>query len=101
MARISVIVRFEVKPERVHDFPRAWNTVVHHVGKHEPDTDHYVLHRAKDKPNIFYVTEIYKDQVAFDTHIASDAVLDLFHSLDDYIVKLEMDISEPIRSAKG
>jgi quinol monooxygenase YgiN len=47
------------------------------------------------------VSEIYKEQSAFDTHIGSDAVADLFNSLGDYIVKLDIDISEPIRSAKG
>ena len=46
MARISVIVRFEVRPEKVDAFPRAWDTVVQHVGANEPDTEHYEL--AKD-----------------------------------------------------
>jgi quinol monooxygenase YgiN len=101
MGKISVIVRLEVRPDKVDDFPRAWDSVFDHVGANEPDTEHYVLHRAKNKPNIFYVSEIYKEQSAFDTHIGSDAVADLFNSLGDYIVKLDIDISEPIRSAKG
>ena len=100
-AKISVIVRIEVRPDKVDEFPDAWTTVFDHVGAHEPDTEHYMLHRARDTPDVFYVSEVYRDQAAFDTHIGSDAVAELFGSLEDYIVKLDMDISEPIRSARG
>ena len=70
MGKVSVIVRLEVRPDKVADFPRAWDWVFDHVGANEPDTEHYVLHRAKDKPNIFYVSEIYKEQSAFDTGLS-------------------------------
>jgi autoinducer 2-degrading protein len=100
MARISVIVRIEVKPDRVDEFPSAWTSVVEHVRANEPDTEHYMLHRARDRPNVFYVTEVYKDQAAFDAHIGGDAVAQLFNGLEDHIIGLDMDMSEPILSAR-
>lgn len=100
MPRISVVVRFDVKSDRADEFPHAWEEVVEHVRANEPGTEHYMLHRAKNQPNVFYVTEVYEDQAAFDAHIGSEAVATLFNSLDDYVATTAMDISEPVHSAK-
>lgn len=101
MGKVSLIARIEVKPEKADDFAGAWDSMFEHIAANEPGTEHYVLHRVKEKPNIFYVSEVYKDQAAFDAHAGSDAFAGLLGSLGDFVVNAEMDVSEPLKSAKG
>ena len=101
MGQVSVIARLEVKPDKADDFAAAWDSMFDHISKNESDTQHYVLHRVNDTPNIFYVSEVYKDQAAFDAHAGSDAFAGLMGQIGDFIVNAELNMCVPVKSAKG
>jgi quinol monooxygenase YgiN len=66
----------------------------------EPGTLLYVLHRSRDDPGLFWVSELYADDDAFAAHSGSDAMAAATPTLGELIAEAELIIGEPV-SAKG
>jgi len=101
MAKVSAVAKLVVKPDKADDFVNQWDDVLDHVKNNEPGTEQYAIHRSNKDSNVFYVTELYKDQAALDAHSGSDAFAGLVGKLGDYIESADLDFCTPIRSAKG
>jgi quinol monooxygenase YgiN len=101
MAKVSAVAKLEVKPGTADAFHAAWDDVFEHIAANEDGTEHYVLHRSKRDPNVFYMTEIYADQAAVDAHSGSEAYAGLVGKLGDFIASADLDFCEPVKAAKG
>ena len=101
MAKVSAVAKLTVKPDKIDDFPAAWDDMFAHIAANEPGTEHYVLHQSTTEPNVFFMTEIYTDQAAADAHSGSDAMAKLGGSLGDYIDGAQLDFTKPVKAAKG
>jgi autoinducer 2-degrading protein len=99
MGKVSVIATLTVKDGKADTFPAAFDEFFRHV-EGETGTEHYMLHRSTTNPNVFFMTELYADQAAFDAHSASDAFRQLGASLGDYIDRFDLQFAEPLK-AKG
>lgn len=97
MGKVSVIATLTVKDGKADDFTAAFGAFFPHV-EAEDGTEHYMLHRSTTSPNVFYVTELYSDQGAFDAHAGSDAFAQLGASLGDYIEQFDLQLAEPLQS---
>ena len=99
MGKVSVIATLTCKEGKADAFPAAFDEFFRHV-ESEDGTESYVLHRSATNPNLFFMTELYADQPAFDAHAASDAFAALGASLGDYIEGFDLQLAEPVK-AKG
>ena len=99
MGKVSVIATLTVKEGKADAFPAAFYEFFRHV-ETEDGTESYVLHRSTTNPNVFYMTELYTDQGAFDAHAGSDAFAKLGGSMGDYIDGFDLQVAEPVK-AKG
>jgi quinol monooxygenase YgiN len=101
MGKVSVVAKLTVKPDKVDDFPAAWDDLIAHVDANEPGTEHYVLHQSTTEPNVFYVTEVYENQAALDAHLGSDVFASFGGSLADFVDGGDMQFLAPVKGAKG
>ncbi len=99
MGKVSVIATLTCKDGKGDAFPAAFDEFFRHV-ESEDGTESYVLHRSTTNPNVFFMTELYTDQSAFDAHAGSDAFAKLGGSLRDYIEGFDLQVAEPLK-AKG
>ena len=99
MGKVSVIATLTCKDGKADELPGAFDEFFGHL-ETEPGTESYVLHRSTTNPNVFFVTEVYTDQSAFEAHAGSDAFAKLGASLGDCIEGFELEMAEPLR-AKG
>jgi autoinducer 2-degrading protein len=67
---LMVIVRLEVKPERVDDF-LALATFNATASRKEPGNLRFDLVRSNATPSLFYLYEVYKDDAAIQAHRAT------------------------------
>jgi (4S)-4-hydroxy-5-phosphonooxypentane-2,3-dione isomerase len=73
MPQVALLSRFKAKPGKAEELIAAFRPVFEQVDK-EPGTRLYVLHRSKDDPDRFWVSELYADDAAFVAHSWSDAM---------------------------
>jgi len=99
--KVSVVAKLTVKPEKADEFPAQWEKVFEHITAHEPGCEHYTLHRSSTEPNVFYVTEVYESQAALDAHMGSDAFAELGAGLGDFVEGADMQLLNPVMSARG
>ncbi|HWC37177.1 MAG TPA: antibiotic biosynthesis monooxygenase family protein [Acidimicrobiales bacterium] len=99
MPKVAVLARVKAKEGRGQDLVAAFRPVLSQADK-EPGTLLYVLHRAKDNPDLFWVSELYADDDAFAAHSGSEAMAAAAPALGDVIAESELIIGEPV-SAKG
>jgi (4S)-4-hydroxy-5-phosphonooxypentane-2,3-dione isomerase len=71
VSRIAIVARVRVKEGRVDDYLSAFASLLEQVEK-EPGTLLYLVQRSKDDPHLFWTSELYADEVAFEVHGASD-----------------------------
>lgn len=57
---------------------------------------HYTLHRDKDNPRRFVFTEAWRDQSAFDRHVASEHVLAVFPGINDLLESSQVILLEEV-----
>jgi autoinducer 2-degrading protein len=101
MSKVSMVAKLTVNPDKADDFPAAWDDLFAHIAANEPGTEHYVLHRSKTEPHVFFMTEIYDDQAALDAHSSSDAFAKLGGSLGEFVEGAELHFLAPVKAAKG
>ena len=100
MGKVSVIATLTVKDGKADAFPSAFDDFFRYL-EGEDGTEEYVLHRSTTNPNVFYMTELYVDQAAFEAHSGSDAFAALGASLGDYIEGFELQFAEPLKAKSG
>ena len=100
MSKVSVIAKLEVKPGMGDKFIDQWNIFLTHVSENQPDTEHYVLHRLNNAPDTFYVTEIYKNKAALDAHSTSDAMVQFFGKIKDYVKESDIHFLTPVKTVR-
>ena len=97
MSTVTVIASITVKDgkgdELLAGFEDFWPSLAD-----EPGTEQYVLHRSTTNPNLFFVTEQYTDQAAFDAHATGPGFAKLGKGLGDYIESFDLQMAEPVRS---
>ena len=99
MPRVALFSRVTVKEGKAEELIAAFRPVFEQVEK-EPGTLLYVLHRSRDDPGLFWVSELYADDDAFAAHSGSDAMAAATPVLGELIAESELIIGEPV-SAKG
>jgi len=99
MPKVALFSRVRAKEGKAKELIAAFQPVFELVEK-EPGTLVYVLHRSKDDPDLFWVSELYTDDDAFAAHSGSDAMAAATPTLGELIAESEVMIGEPV-SAKG
>jgi (4S)-4-hydroxy-5-phosphonooxypentane-2,3-dione isomerase len=99
MPQVALLSRFTAKEGKAEELIAAFGPVFEQAGK-EPGTLLYVLHRSKDDPGLFWVSELYADDDAFAAHRGSEAMAAATPVLAALIAEAEVIIGEPL-SAKG
>ncbi len=67
---LVVVATMVVKPDKVQEFEAIFDKMIADVRATEPDTLYYQLSRSRTSPNTYVMLESYKDQAAFDSHVA-------------------------------
>jgi (4S)-4-hydroxy-5-phosphonooxypentane-2,3-dione isomerase len=99
MPKVALLSRVKAKEGKAEELIAAFQPVFELV-EQEPGTLVYVLHRSKDDPDLFWVTELYTDDDAFAAHRQSDAMANATPTLGELIAESELIVGEPV-SAKG
>jgi quinol monooxygenase YgiN len=97
VGKVSVIATLRAKEGKADGFTSAFEDLFPHV-ENEDGTEQYMLHRSTTDPNLFFVTEVYKDQAAFDAHAGSDAFAKLGAALGDSIETFDLQFAEPVKA---
>jgi (4S)-4-hydroxy-5-phosphonooxypentane-2,3-dione isomerase len=71
LAQVAIVAHVTVKEGRAEEYIAAFTPLLDQARK-EPGTLLYALHRSKDNPYMFWTTELYADDAAFEAHRASD-----------------------------
>lgn len=97
MSSVTVIASITVKDGQgdtlLSAFEEFWPSLAA-----EPGTLQYVLHRSTTDPNQFFVTELYRDQAAFDAHAGGPGFAALGTALGDSIASFDLQMAEPVRT---
>jgi quinol monooxygenase YgiN len=99
MGKVSVIATLTVKDGQGDAFVAAFDEFFPTV-EGERGTEQYVLHHSTTNPNIFFMTELYTDQAAFDAHAGSDAFAALGAQLGDFIEGFDLQLAEPVKAVR-
>jgi len=99
MPKVALLARFKAKEGKGEELIAAFRPLIEQAEK-EPGTLLYVLHRSKDEPDSFWVSELYTDNAAFGAHSGSEAMAAATPALGALIAESELIIGEPV-SAKG
>ena len=65
---LALVVRFQVRPERVADFDRLVEALIPHIDAEEPGTLTYLSTSVDDDANARVLIEVYDDEEAFALH---------------------------------
>ena len=95
VGQVALLARFTANEGRADELVAAFEPLIDQV-RNEPGTLLYVMNRAKDNPNAFWVTELYADDDAFTAHGASDAMANAMPVLAPLIAESELVIGEPV-----
>jgi quinol monooxygenase YgiN len=81
---IPGVAIFVARPGAEAKVERALRTLVA-PSRAEAGAVHYTLHKDRENPRCFVFNEEWKDQAAFDRHVASDHVSAVFPQIDDLL----------------
>jgi (4S)-4-hydroxy-5-phosphonooxypentane-2,3-dione isomerase len=99
MPKVALLSRVKAEEGKGEELIAVSHPVFELVEK-EPGTLLYVLHRSRDDPDLFWVSELYADDDAFAAHRESDAMAAATPALAALMAGAELIIGEPV-SAKG
>ncbi len=99
MSQVAVVARVTVREDRVQEYLSAFAPLLEQAEK-EPGTLLYAVHRSADDSRVFWTTEVYADEAAFDAHRASDAHAAATPIFGDLISESDFMIGETLM-AKG
>lgn len=99
MAQVALLSRVRVKAGTGEQFVAAMKAVVEQA-REETGTLLYVLQRAREDAESFWVSEIYADEEALEVHRRSAAMEAAGPVLGELIETAELMVGEPL-AAKG
>jgi quinol monooxygenase YgiN len=99
MGKVSVIATLTVKDGRGDALVAAFDEFFPNL-EEERGTEHYVLHHSTTNPNVFFVTELYTDQAAFDAHSGSAEFAAFGAGLGDIIEGFDLQLAEPLKAVR-
>jgi (4S)-4-hydroxy-5-phosphonooxypentane-2,3-dione isomerase len=99
MPKVALVARFKAREGKAEELIAAFRPVFEQAEK-EPGTLLYALHRSKEDPDLFWVSELYADDDAFAAHSGSDAMAAATPALGELIAEAELIMGEPV-CAKG
>lgn len=99
MPHIAIVARVTVHEGRVDDYVAAFAPLLDQA-KSEPGTLLYAVHRSKDDPHLFWTTEVYADEAAFEAHRSSPTHTAATSIFGELIAQSEFMIGETLM-AKG
>jgi len=86
-----IVSSFEInKPEHRQDFIKAALQDGHNSRLHEPGTLRFELVQDESNPNLFYLSEAYKDKAAFEAHKKGRFYQDFFADISGYYTLTEL-----------
>jgi len=97
MGKLSVIATITAKPGQRDALLAAFEDFFGHV-EGEAGTEQYVLHRSTTDPDVCFMTELYTDQAAFESHSGSEAFAALTGKLGALIDKVDLQLAEPVKA---
>lgn len=71
VSKIAVVGRVRVKEGRADDYLAAFQRLLEQA-EEEPGTLLYPLQRSKHDPHVFWTSELYADEAAFELHGSSE-----------------------------
>jgi (4S)-4-hydroxy-5-phosphonooxypentane-2,3-dione isomerase len=71
MSQIAVVAQVRVQEGKSEAFLAALTRLLEQAER-EPGTLLYLVQRSTDDPNVFWTSEVYADQAAFEAHRASE-----------------------------
>jgi quinol monooxygenase YgiN len=95
--KLSVIATITAKAGQGDALAAAFDEIFGPVAG-EAGTELYVLHRSTMKPDLFFVTELYTDQAAFDAHVGSEAFAALTEKLGSLVETADLQFAEPVQA---
>ena len=75
---LTVVAKLKVRAGKEGEAEKALREMIEYVGKSEPATKRYVLHRSSGDPTQMLMYEQYESQEAMNTHSGSAAIQKLF-----------------------
>ena len=95
MPSVAFVARFKVKEGKAGELIAAFRPAVEQAEK-EPGTLLYALHRSKDDPDLFWVSELYADDDAFAAHSGSDVMAAVRPAIGKFIAESELIVGAPV-----
>jgi (4S)-4-hydroxy-5-phosphonooxypentane-2,3-dione isomerase len=95
MAKVSMLAKLRAKEGKGDELIAAFQPLFEHV-RNEPGTLLYVMSRAKDDPNVFWISEQYADDDAFAAHGASEVMAKIAPAFGDLVAESELILGEPV-----
>jgi quinol monooxygenase YgiN len=99
LSQVAIVARVTVNQGKAEEYTAAFAPLLEQA-RGEPGTLLYALHRSKDNPDIFWTTELYADDAAFEAHRASDVHAAATPIFSELIATADITIGETLM-AKG
>jgi autoinducer 2-degrading protein len=99
MSKVAVLARLKAKEGKGDELIAALRPVMDAAEK-EPGTLLYILHRAKDDPDMFWISEMSADEASFAAHGQSEAMAAAGPALMALLDEPQLTVGEPL-SGKG
>lgn len=81
-----ITVVFEVRPDCASDFSTAVQAQARNSVNNETDCHLFDVCRDADRPDRFFLYEIYSDEAAFEEHLKSAHFLDFDQTVADMVI---------------
>lgn len=94
---IPGVAIFVAKPGAEAEVEAALKTLVA-PSRAEAGAIHYTLHKDRDNPRRFVFTEAWQDQSAFDRHVSSSHVLQVFPRINDLLESSQVIMLDEVRA---
>jgi quinol monooxygenase YgiN len=95
MARVSIVARVTVKEGRADEYLAAFAPLLEQAEK-EPGTLIYAVSRSADNPHLFWTSEVYADEAAFEAHRSSPAHAAASPAFTELIAAADVIIGETV-----
>jgi (4S)-4-hydroxy-5-phosphonooxypentane-2,3-dione isomerase len=96
---VAIVARVTVKEGKAGEYVAAFAPLLEQARK-EVGTLLYAVHHSKDDPHVFWTTEVYADDAAFEAHGASEVHAAAFSVFTELIAAADVMIGETLM-AKG
>jgi (4S)-4-hydroxy-5-phosphonooxypentane-2,3-dione isomerase len=95
MGQIAVVAHVRVQQGKSEEFLAAFIPLLEQAQK-EPGTLLYIVQRSKDEPHVFWTSEVYADEAAFEAHGASEVQAAATPVFTELIVESEVIVGEAL-----